>query len=153
MSCGLVDEVSFAQIATRLREINKDFAEALERACAETTKKRGPSLRFYIAKYPYASCIVDRGRFRPPCNHRSCDDCSRLLEECSYSHIPLAAILTNSVEVSLDGVASGAHSSSAVSDSTGTVMLRVLRKGDLFGVFETLHTLLRENEAPPPWSV
>jgi hypothetical protein len=39
------------------------------------------------------------------------------------------------------------------SDGGSTVPLRVLGPGELFGVFETLHHLLREDDSRPQWSV
>jgi len=92
---------------------------------------------------------VNRGTFETPCADPACATCSALRADCSYSHIPLAVVLGRSVEVFLDAPTS----MDAAGDAAGAVPLRVLSEGDLFGVFETLHSLLGEGEARPPWSV
>jgi hypothetical protein len=150
MPCSLVKVVSFQEIEPRLAQLNPTLLDALGKIVADS-KKRGTPLKLYIARYPYGAAIVDRGQFETPCDDSTCATCTDLKAQCSYSHIPLGVILQKSIEVFVDATSRGHYEVSP--DGGGTVPLRVLGEGDLFGVFETLHSLLRENEARPPWSV
>jgi hypothetical protein len=133
MACAHVKSVSFAEIEARLQERNPSLVEALATIFVES------------------AAIVERGHFRTPCRNADCSECANLLADCSYSHIPLAVILRKSVEVCIDAAL---HTSSdSEHEGTAAVPLRILGEGDLFGVFETLHGLLHENDERPPWSV
>jgi len=151
MGCSQVRSVSFAEIEGRLQSLNPALVDALTKIVGDgALKKRGNNLpQLHLASYPYGAAIVNRGTFETPCADPACATCSALRADCWYSHIPLAVVLGRSVEVFLDAPTS----MDAAGDAAGAVPLRVLSEGDLFGVFETLHSLLGEGEARPPWSV
>lgn len=150
MNCPHVKVVSLGDVASRLHALSPALADALARVVAERPKKGEAPLTLYTAAYPYGAAIVDRGHFMPPCG-TTCAGCAALLAGCSYSHIPLGLVLTNSVEVFIDSPA--VPGATPGPDEQTSVPLRVLNEGNLFGVFETLQGLLQEVETRPPWSV
>ncbi|HTX40329.1 MAG TPA: hypothetical protein VMD25_00775 [Acidobacteriaceae bacterium] len=101
---------------------------------------------FYFAEYEYGDLVVKEGKFVPPCGtHTSCAECRELSRYASYSHIPLAFVQRNAVEVFAG--------ETRASRQGKTVPLRVLAAGEMFGVFETLDYLLGSKLDPPSYSV
>jgi len=151
MTCSGVVLTSFPEIRDRLTAAHPSLVEALGAIVEQKQKRGSPPLTLHLARYPYGASIVDRGTFLTPCQDPGCDGCRMLREDCSYSHIPLGAIVSRSVEVSLDAERRALNG--ATVPSTTPIPLRILETGNLFGVFETLQTILREGDAKPPWSV
>ena len=139
MGCDLVERVSWTSISQDVASINGEFAEAVDLLLKDI--KSTPSI--FRARYPYGGLIVDKGQFRPPCGTDQCSVCEDLLRETNFSSIPLSFVLTNAAEVHL--VREGADFDS--------IPLRIMSRGEPFGVFEVLDRLLGTADARPPWSV
>jgi hypothetical protein len=107
--------------------------------------RKNESKKVFVTSYPYGELIVENGHFKTPCEPSDCDECKSLVEATSYSPVPLACILSGSAEVFVDSPAheEGQHLSP----------LKLLRRSELFGVFEILDYLLRSPGARAPWSV
>lgn len=143
MPCSATKALMFSQVERFLGPISPKILEALKRVCGDELAK---TPLFYSAEYRYGDLIVREGKFVPPCGtHCSCAECKELVQSASYSHIPLAVITANSVEVFAG--------ETRASKQGKTVPLRILAAGEMFGAFETLDYLLGVKQAPPQYSV
>jgi hypothetical protein len=145
MVCSRTRKLSVEQAATLLGSIGSDLQEGIVRVCEGYDDDPGGPL-FYIADYPYADLLVRDGVFLSPCgSHPSCEECRDLLRDTSYSKIPLALVTSNAVEIFAG--------ESRRTKQGKSVPLRILASGELFGVFETLDSLMDAKHGPSPWSV
>jgi hypothetical protein len=140
MSCGRVEKVSWRKISGRVEETSQSFAMAMN---SMPHHAKGPSSQendLFLVSYFYGDLVVRDGVFQSPC--RECSKCKELSKIVGNS-IPLSLVLNNSVEVFLEQPT-----------EHRTIPLRILNKGELFGVFEILYELLGiERPSLPPWSV
>lgn len=143
MPCSATKPLRFAEMQKLCASLNPSLAEALSEVMANEEPKEP---YFYSADYSYGQLIVREGKFQAPCGqHTTCDECRGMINQCRYSDIPLAIVRTKAIEV---------FAGDATSTKQGaTVPLKILRAGNMFGVFETLDYLLGKNQPPPPWSV
>ena len=122
-----------------------------EEVCAELsaliTKLKQPDL--FVISYGYGKLIVDRGQFKSPCAPEDCGSCNalhkNLYQENSYTPIPLSAILDGCVEVFIEYP----HEDGPPRHAP----LRIMRKTETFGVFETLDRVLNTAAVKPSWNV
>jgi hypothetical protein len=143
-TCG-ARRVSWSEIQGKLNGVlSRDLLSAISDLIS-----RAKQTDLFTAKYDYGKLIVDRGAFKSPCLPEYCSTCRALQkalhQENAYTPIPLSAILDGCVEVFVeypqeDGLPRHAP-------------LSLMRKPELFGVFEALDRLLETPTARPPWSV
>jgi hypothetical protein len=102
----------------------------------------------FVASYAYGSLIVDNGEFRLPCQ-AFCPNCASLRREIcenkSSIPIPLAGILDGCVEIFLE------HPE--LDGASRQAPLQILRRSEMFGVFEALDGLLETPMSKPAWSI
>jgi hypothetical protein len=122
-------------------QLGDDVAEL--RSAIDEELSEIPDTELLIATYPYGDMVVNDGHFSPPCAN-SCPEC-RSLSESFDGDIPLAFILENCVEVFLP--------CRWDTRKPRNTPLRVVGRGEMFGVFESLDVLLGTPRETPPWSV
>lgn len=105
--------------------------------------QRSKTQKVFVAEYDYGDLIVDCGRFVPPCSSRDCEGCAGLRQSAEYTCIPLTFLVARNVEIFIDYKNSDER----------TAPLRVMKEGELFGVFEVLDLLLNNEVVEPIWSV
>lgn len=128
-------KVSWSDVYSAVHAVNKGLAEQLQQAIgAKKQKTKEPKL--FTATYRYGESLVTNGQLSPPCNQ--CAVCKELAQ--ASCNIPLTFVLDKYVEVYIN------------SPDGRDIPLRLLRPGELFGLFETLDTLVRLSPEPP-WSV
>lgn len=135
----VIEEVCWDRVRERVLSINSSLAEAIDDISP------GKEYTFFIAKYPYGSRIVDRGKFYLPLidgNLVYVND-ERVSKEVSkkigHSPIPLCLVLSQTNET-------------FVETSHRAVPLNFFVPGDLFGVFEIIN-LITQVFSEPMWSV
>lgn len=134
-----VQEVLWYDVRDEVNKINSSLANI----CDMITPDR--KFPLYRIKYSYGAKIVDNGCFNLPLlngqivhlNDARVPD--NLKEQLSYCHIPLSLILSNDVEVFID-------------TKNRTIPLNFFKAGELFGVFESVATLVGTT-LQPRWSV
>jgi hypothetical protein len=139
MPCKLVERVHWVSIKDEVASINPELAEAADLVFKEL-KNDHPIFR---VMYPYGQPIVDKGSFQAPCGSTACDECRDLLHETVFSRIPLSLVLKNAAEVHFN----------RDSEDFNTIPLKILSRGELFGVFEVLDKIIGTADTRPPWSV
>ncbi len=139
MTCS-TKEIGWDEVREKIVDFPLAFREALGSALA-----RGEIKKFHTAKYPYGQLIVEGGQFRPPCDPNTCAACADLMEAASYSSVPLAAILGGSAEIFVE--------SPTGTEGQHLVPIKMLGQTELFGVFETIDTLLKTTSTRGPWCV
>jgi len=103
----------------------------------------------FFARYAYGDELVHEGRFRPPClNPPRCEPCKELIRviETSSVTIPLSLVVRGAAEVFLPVV-------SANPEAARSRPLRILDRGEFFGVFETLDAVTGLSADEPRWGV
>jgi hypothetical protein len=139
MSCS-TRQVSWTDVRGRLESFPVPVLEALD-----SLVNRNNSKQFYVTSYSYGQLIVDNGQFKTPCDPDRCEACRGLLADASYSNVPLTGILDGSAEIFTDAF--------SAEEGQRVVPLKLLRRADIFGVFETLDYLLKAPTNRAPWSV
>jgi hypothetical protein len=133
-------------------EVRGKLAEILpQEVCSElgnlTASLKQPE--FFLANYDYGKLVVDRGEFRSPCVPEYCQSCKALHktlhQDNSYTPIPLAAIVSGCVEIFIEYEQEEGLPRHAP--------LRIIRRSEVFGVFEALDRALCATTAKPSWSV
>jgi hypothetical protein len=126
-----------------LKPTSPDLVEAIRQVCLD---EEPTTPLFYLVEYSYADLLVKEGKFISPCGaYTSCSECRELIQQSSYSHIPLAVIRNSPVEV-FDG-------DTKPSKQGRTVPLRILDPGEMFGVWETLDYLIGAKYPAPHYSL
>ena len=149
MSVSHVRSVPFKAVDKQLRALSSELADVLGPLCGKPGSKGGLSL--HVATYPYGTLLIEEGKLRPPCQGKNlCPDCQALLGDCSYCDIPLAIVLSKSVEVHLKGTPNRQETKPT---EPATVPLRMIHEGELFGVFESLDRLAGDKWERPFWNV
>lgn len=105
----------------------------------------GNECKLYRVSYPYGAPIVTNGELLLPDNHgRPCELTAfpnrGIAEALSYSPIPLSYIASKSCEIFVNA------------NNQNVVPLKLLEKGEFFGMFETLN-FLSGIQSRPPWCV
>ena len=117
----------------------------LYQAIGEVNPSKSKKLKLLKAKYLFGDVISENGTIHLPTkdgklvavNSLNCPE--SLKEALSYSPIPLAMILTNTSEV-------------FVTATDRIIPLNFFTEGDLFGVFETINSLM-DTPSTPIWKV
>jgi hypothetical protein len=136
--CEHVEPTTWAAIRERLPgKPLGEIQDALDESVAE-----GLDTDLFVASYSYGELLVEGGRLRPPNKH--CRECQALMDVFD-GDIPLALVLDKSVEVFAP--------SDWDSKNPRHTPLRLIGKGELFGVFETLDLILGTSPERPPWEV
>lgn len=117
--------------------IKEEILTSLDRIIKRTTRRE-----VFELDYQYGDLIVDDGRFVAPCGNSECDSCKELLKSTSYSFIPLSFIATESLEIFIHYYQNGERSAP----------LRIMKAGEVFGVFEVLDSILGVKASKPSWS-
>ena len=148
----LIDRVFWRDVSEEVKSLNPDLWEKLNPIMEEL-----PDPYFFLAKYPYGELVVDKGKFNLPPGQNT-NDSNKVLNELSYSPIPLCLVLDKCVEVFVERkVGFTTPMKPAIQNKyeyERSVPIRMINKGELFGVFETLDTLNKVNVGQqPPWSV
>jgi hypothetical protein len=144
-----VKKVGWQKISSEVKGANEELWKSLQPVMSKLKRQKG-SPQLIVAEYPYGSLLVDDGSFRLPCDDLPGDcsaECNEIRSELNYSYIPLGLVLDNSVEVFI--MREGGY----MKMGTRLVPLRVLSKGELFGVFETLDSITGIRNPKPYWSV
>lgn len=133
--------VEWAEISSTLDKLTPLGAELGRLISARSGgKKLGP---LFIATYSYGRNILAKGMFQTPCTAEDvaneCNEC-RALRGAVKDSVPLSVVIENSVEIYRDS-------------STRTAPLRLLRAGELVGVFELKERLVTKRASSSPWSV
>lgn len=117
-----------------LRAVNAPLVEALLPLAKLLNKKKQDFV--FRASYPYGAKAIDKGHFKPPGNGTWADQ--------SNASVPVCVVLNNAFEIINDlDIARGTARS-----------LRVIGKGDLFGVFESCNSRLGiPKSTEEQWSV
>ena len=145
--CGRVRKLALADLAHEAPSGSVLKTLIASASASGSTRSRARDLDVYELRYPYGALIVDKSQFRAPCgkDSQNCPDCSKVLREASYSHIPLAAVVGGAAEVFLEESRNG---------TTMSIPLRLLRAGDVFGVFESLEVDASKTKGrTPQWRV
>ncbi|MHB1954391.1 MAG: hypothetical protein ACYCOU_11640, partial [Sulfobacillus sp.] len=134
-----VQKLTRNEILDKVASVNGPLVEALREFC-KALKNTNQLLPVFSVRYGYVNVIVGPSTtggasklLLGKCNdHDGCSHCTDLLTECA-DRIPLGIVLTNTAEVYLeyDHVDGGTI-------YPESVPLRVLNKGDAFGIFELL---------------
>lgn len=145
--CEHVRKIALADLADEVPE--GSWLETLVglASASGTARSKTRGLEVYELSYPYGALIVERSQFRAPCGAASenCPACAEVIEAAAYSHIPLAAVVDGAAEVFLEE-----HRN----DTAMSIPLRLLRVGDVFGVFESLEVdASRAKGREPQWHV
>jgi len=141
-------EVEWEEVSPAVREMNTSLHEVMEPIARKESKPK-----LYLASYPFGEPVVEGGTFKGPCGHFHGHDnldcnCSRVWETISYP-IPLSLVLDGTFET-FDTVSYKGPRK----DEESVAPLRLLRKGSVFGDFESLDDINFEGHIPPPsWSV
>jgi hypothetical protein len=119
--------VSWQEVSSDVKKINPLLFDIIEQF--------GPSkkLRLYKVRYPYGAKIVDNGQFNClsergellSINHECIAE--QIKKDLTYRTIPLALVMYNSAEV-------------FIKDEQRVVPMRLLKSGELFGVFEIIES-------------
>ena len=134
-----VQKVWWNEVRDKVYKVNQNLAIICDKI---SPSKKYPLLRI---RYPYGAEIVNKGIFNLPFADNQCiplhdtrisDD---LKKQLGYSSIPLSIVLHNNTEIFVDSASS-------------ITSLNFFKPGDLFGVFETISSLMG-NLSNPLWSV
>jgi hypothetical protein len=145
----VIQKLAWTKAREEVRAANPALAESMNQFLGSPSSPRAGD-EVYLLEYDYGDLIVDRGDFKAPCAKRhpadsTCANCRPLIESVKYSAIPLALTLDNAAEVFLP--------SDWDPEKPRLTPLRLLGRGEPFGVFEVLDTLLGAPFPKPPWSV
>ncbi len=157
MHCDRVTSVQWKDLRAEVHSLNPRFAAALEGLSDEA---KSVDIPFFLATFDYGDLIISGGTLASPHSNQSgvkalvetvtpeklgCNSCRDFLAQVRSSSVPLAMVLEGSAEVFVD------HQWDAKTPRASPV--RLLQKGEVFGVFETLDSLLGAPPRRPPWSV
>lgn len=151
MSSHTIERLTWESAHNRVETVNPKLAELLTRKSRRLTKKQKC---LFSARYPYGSMLVRKGHFCLP--DSTPHDATRAECESSvgYSRIPLALVINNCVEVYVERHFNPLNLEAGEHRSTIVVPLRILKKGELFGVFEVVDVLTFPPPSPSvPWEV
>lgn len=136
-----IQEVSWDKIKQEIQKTNYELFLALKQIPNGVLSR----YKFFVAKYRYGQLLIENGKFLPPLAC-TCPTCTQFNKQIENNHIPLTLVLNNSVEVYLD-----------YPEQERIAPLRLISKGELFGVFETLDFLCTPTTKPiypfSPWNV
>ena len=138
-----VEQITWASVQSEVHGVNADLASNVDAIAGNGTDEP-----LFSARYNYGQLIVRDGTFLSPCvsqGRTPCEACKALAKAVAYTHIPLTLVLENCVEVFLE-----------YKERNGlrSAPLRLLRKGGLFGVFETLDAITDgKPKLRSPWNV
>ncbi|HKU76329.1 MAG TPA: hypothetical protein VJR02_20630 [Pyrinomonadaceae bacterium] len=142
-----IRRIEWKEIESHVKAVNRELWDALD-PIMNGHKRKGRSKHFILAEYSYGQLLVDEGKFQLPCSEACSETCKEIASELKYSYIPLGLVLDKCVEVFV--MREHGYSRTGMR----LVPLRVLSKGELFGVFETLDTISKiPNPTKPQWSV
>lgn len=149
-----IRRVTWAEVSEEVRLANPDLWGKLDHAMRKL-EERTEQPYFFVATYPYGELLVKDGLFKlpgEPQDQVAGGDVPRAL---SYSPIPLCLVLDKCVEVFVERDAGYACPDNELrSKAKRNAPLRVIKRGELFGVFETLDTVNESGQQRrPPWSV
>jgi hypothetical protein len=127
-------EVLWDDVRGAVQKSNPNFAAILDQL---NSNKSLPIL--FKAKYLFGKEIILSGKFKPPCN---CDACKALVGNLTrYAQLPLGFVMNNCIEALIQS-----------RDQHKTNPLRILKPGDLFGVFEVIDKM-HEYSTNPTWTL
>jgi len=147
-----IKQIPWEKAFTSIKQVNEEFYSYLKDVSLtiEDANKR----YFYIASFSYGQPILENGILRTPClqdNSKNvqyteiqCEKCNikKILAD-SPGEIPLALLLDGCAQV-FETHEKKRH----------IIPKRILKPGELFGVFETAHSLKQITEiSPSPWSI
>jgi hypothetical protein len=123
-------EYTWEEVREEVKAVNPKLYEIIEQL--SPPKKFG----LYKFRYPYGMKIIDNGRLNIPLENGKSSFLSDTTAQksLSYRSIPLALVLRNASEVFIE-------------DDDRIVPMRLLKPGDLFGVFEALDPPDQESSA------
>ncbi len=134
-----VQEVSWCDVRDEVNLVNSELANICDQINPDKT------FFLYKIRYPYGAKIVDKGCFNLPTTTGEVVPLTdtrvplKFKEQLSYCHIPLSLILHNDNEVFVEA-------------SNRIIPLNFFHRGDLFGIFESVASLVGD-VLKPRWSV
>lgn len=139
-TCTRTKRVRWEEVRTLLKPLplEDEILVSLDQVISRTKTRE-----VFCVEYGYSDLIVNKGRFLAPCGNSNCQSCADLVQSSAYSCIPLAIVISESVEVFIDY--------SGVEERTAP--LRIMQPGEVFGVFEVLDFILGEGVVEPIWSL
>lgn len=149
-----IRRVSWAEVSEEVRLANLDLWEKLDHAMRKLEDRKEQPY-FFVATYPYGELLVKEGLFTLPGEPQALDASGEIRRSLSYSPIPLCLVLDKCVEVFVERDAGYACPDEELrSEAKRNAPLRVIRRGEMFGVFETLDTVIEGGrQRRPSWSV